>query len=271
MLKVANFSEKGGVGKTSVTSGLAAAAAARGMRVVAVDLDPRATLSKELGADGAELTLNDLMFVDERADTLPVDPAAVVGDVLVQAGEGWPDTVRVIVSERNLAHREMDHTSGMEHRLARALTGLRDVDLVVMDVPPRAGGRVSGSALIAADVVLIPTTLAVDGLDGAREALRSIERIRMPGGLNEGLRFAGVVRSIVPKVSERSAVHDVIDQQLVDEFGELLLPTQLVNYAIREQARLACVPITAAPGREARLLDAAYGDLLDHLLKVGGV
>ncbi|MFE3206405.1 ParA family protein [Embleya sp. NPDC059237] len=270
MLRVAIYSEKGGVNKTSLTAALTAVAAKRGLRVVAVDLDPRATLSEELGADGAELTLNDLLFVDPRSETLPADPAAVVGDVLVQAGAPWPANVRVIASERALAHREMDNTSGMEHRLARALTGIHDADLVLMDVPPRAGGRVPAAALIAADLVLIPAPLTTDGLIGAREGLRTIRIVSMPGGSNERLRLAGLVRSMTPRGRDRSKIHDKFDAQLMDEFGELVLPTQIPYYVVREHARLACEPVTAATGREARILVAAYDSVLDHLLKVGG-
>ena len=46
---VAQFGEKGGTGKSSLTNGLAAVAADRGMRVVVVDVDPRATATDELG------------------------------------------------------------------------------------------------------------------------------------------------------------------------------------------------------------------------------
>jgi chromosome partitioning protein len=48
-LRFAEYSEKGGVGKTSITNGLAAVAGDRGMRVLVVDLDLRATASVELG------------------------------------------------------------------------------------------------------------------------------------------------------------------------------------------------------------------------------
>lgn len=269
MLRTAVYSEKGGVGKTSVTNGLVAVAARRGLRVCAVDLDPRATLTDELGVVDPPLTLNDIMFVDPQSDDIPPDPAALVHDVLVPAGADWPESVRVIAGDRLMQNREMDTTSGMEYRLARALWGLRDVvDLVLMDVPPRAGGRVAGSALIAADVALIPATLARDGVLGTREALKSIAKVSAPGGTNDGLRVAGVVRSIVPRSRERSGVHDDREQELIEEFGAHLLPMQIKNYAVREIARGASMPITAATGREAKILVEVYDQILDHLLSL---
>lgn len=263
-LVVAIFSEKGGVGKTALTSGMAAVAAERGVRVVAGDLDPRATLTDELAVDDPKFSLNDLLFVDPGDPMSAPDPAEAVAEVLTAAGAPWPSLVRVLPAERALAHRESDPTTGMDQRLSRAVDGMRgEVDLVLLDVPPRAGGRLAGTALLAADLVVIPATLTTDGVIGAGEARRSTQQITQ---VNRGLRVAGIVRSIVPREPDMREIHRECDRQLADTFGALLLDVQVRSYAVREEARNACVPITAAPGREARMLVDAYGRVLDHLL-----
>src|SRR4051794_6884922 len=43
--------QKGGVGKTTVTLGIASALAARGAQVLLIDLDPQASATKVLGID----------------------------------------------------------------------------------------------------------------------------------------------------------------------------------------------------------------------------
>lgn len=265
MLRNVQYSEKGGVGKTSVTDGLAAVAGDRGYQVVVVDADPRATATEELGIeDTSEIfTLNDLLYIPQDGD--PPDPAEVVHDVLQPAGKDWPSTVRVIAAERNLANRETD-PAPIEGRLRRALLALEgEVDIVLCDLPPRAGGKLVTTVLTAATKVVIPATLTADGLKGIEQARKTMRLIQQ--GANPDLEYAGIVRSIVPRDPDRRAVHDLIDDTLAETYSAEVLDTQIREYAVREESRVACVPITAAPGREAKLLVKAYGELLDHLVQ----
>jgi chromosome partitioning protein len=262
---VAEVSEKGGVGKTSVTAGLIAVAAEHGLRVAGVDLDPRATLTDELGVVEPKLSVNDIYYVDP--DERPRDPAEIARETLVRAGKHWPSNVWVLPAVRKFGNRESDPTTGMEFRLKRALWGLRDlVDVIFIDAPPRPGGKVVGSALIAARKVVIPATLKKDGYLGAREALTSIEHYTSPGGLNEALEVVGIVRNIVPSKREFREVHRLWEGRLQERFGDLILPTRIHNYAVREVCRTGSIPITAAPGREAKLLVSSYREVLHHTL-----
>jgi chromosome partitioning protein len=262
----AEYGEKGGVGKTNLTTGLAAAAADRGMRVVVIDGDPRATATDELGVQLGEdtLTLNDLLYLPEDADTMPTDPAEAVWDVLQPAGPAWPSTVRVIPAERKLANREMDPRP-FEGRLARAVAALGgEVDLVLADMAPRPGGRLATALLRAMRKVTLPATLTTDGYEGVQHALRSLQLIEASG--ERAPEVVGIVRTIVPRDSERRAIHDNFDALLREKYGEILLDAQILNYSIREEARAAAIPITAAPGRAAKHLAGMYGQVLDRIL-----
>lgn len=261
-----DFSEKGGVGKTSVTTGIAAVAAEEGMNVLVIDGDPRGTATDELGipeeALSEILTLNDLLKIPLDRD--PTDPADVIHQVIHQARGTWPANVRIIPAERNLANRETD-SSPIEGRLARGLSALTDVDLIICDTPPRAGGKLVSALLHGAHTVLHPATLTTDGLLGVQHAKRTMKLMKM--GPNPGLRCSGVVRNAVPS-SKRDVkqIHREFDRLLHEHFPGEVLDIQLKWYAIREEARMACVPITKAPGREAKLLVEGYKALLDHLL-----
>ncbi len=256
---VAIYSEKGGVGKTALATGLAAVAGQRGLGVLVVDLDPRATATDELGVDKPEYTVNDLLYQDPDAE--PVDVRGLAAEAVSPAGKDWPESVRVLAAERALAHREADPTTGMELRLRRSLEGVPEqlgIDLIVMDVPPRAGGKLAGAALIGATDALIPATLDEDGRVGAREARTSVRRVKTSA--NPELDVLGVVRNIVDT-----------RRRLAEEYVGLLLDVIIPRHVVRQETRFARVPITAksADGREARLLCSAYGAVLDHVLTRG--
>lgn len=259
-------SEKGGVGKTGLAGGLIAVGAAAGMRVIAVDLDPRATLTEELDATGTgQYTVNDLLYVDPSADVRDLPTLRGLAEqALRPAGPSWPGSVQVLAAERALAHRESDVTANLENRLKVSLQGVADhVDLVVVDLPPRAGGKLVGSGLLAATHGLLPATLDEDGYIGARDALRTIEIAT--GSDPAPLNSVGVVRNIVDR---RTTLAKTYDDKLREEYGTNLLDVVIPKRVLRQEARTACVPITTASGAEARALCNAYTLVLNHIAEV---
>lgn len=257
---VAVYSEKGGVGKTGLAGGLAAVAQAQGMRVLAGDLDPRGSLTDELGVSGPEFSINDLLYVDSNAD--PIDPRGLAADAITPVAEAWSG-VDLLASERALAHREIDPAAGLELRLRLALDGVAErYDLVLLDVPPRAGGKLAAAALAAATHVLIPATLDADGLIGAREALKTIGHLRV--SLNPDLAVAAVVPSIVP--NPRTLVATTSEAQLADECPQYYRKDLAIpRHTVRQTSRYASVPITAVTDPKAAVVANAYRAILEAL------
>lgn len=259
-------SEKGGVGKTALANGLIAVAAAGGLRVWATDLDPRATLTKELGADHSDgFGVNELLYVDPEAnpDELP-DIRGLASEVLRPAGEEWGPNVQVMAAVRGLAHRETDLTPGLEHRLRLAFEGILEgnVDLVVIDLPPRAGGKLVASGLLAATHVLYTGTLDADGLDGILEARRTYKFITQTSPTPPVQ--VGVLRN---RVGPRTNLAEHFDGRFAEEFGDSVLPFVVPQRVLRLESRGACVPITAANSPDARDLINGYTRVLNA---VGG-
>ncbi len=260
---IAIYSEKGGVGKSALAAGLTAAARKRGIAVVAGDLDPRGTFTSELGIteDAAPaFTMNDLLALDPQGET------GLASEALADASEAWPG-VQLIAAERALANRETDNVAiGLEFRLRLALKGVVGPDAVgILDLPPRAGGKLVTSALVAATHVFIPATLDEDGRIGAKEALATIRLVK-DLGMNPDLQVVAIVPSIVP--GGKSTLKDAIGKHLAEEYGDLYRDDLAIpRHSVRQQARFACVPITAATGKEAQALADAY----DRILTAAGV
>lgn len=254
-------SEKGGVGKTGLVGGLLAVAGAGGLPVLGIDLDPRATLTAELDAlETGEYTVNDLLYVDPNATAAP--PLRGLADQAIRpAGPAWPDTVHVLAAERALAHRESDVTANLENRLKVALQGVAErYALVVIDLPPRAGGKLVGAGLLAATHGLFPATLDEDGYIGLRDALRTVEITTAADP--DPMRPLGIVRNIVDRETQLGRTYD---EKLAGEYGEQLLDVAVPKRVIRSESRTACVPITAASGPQVRPLLNAYTLLLNRI------
>lgn len=165
VLAVAN--QKGGVAKTTTVAALCAAAAARGRKALAVDLDPQASLTFSVGLepDDLELTVHDVLLgrCDAEATVLPVEE----GFDLV------PSNIDLAGAEAYLLTR-----TGREYALGQALEDLLGrYELVVLDCPPSLG-VLTINALTAADQVLVPLQCETLSHRGVGQLLATIDDVR---------------------------------------------------------------------------------------------
>jgi chromosome partitioning protein len=182
---VAILNQKGGVGKTTVTLGLAASAMAAGRRILVVDLDPQASSSWVLGVDPESL--------DETvADVLQPKGAKAV-EVIV--GSAWSPLVDVLPSSADLQDQEAGNSRRLRKQLASVVDGY---DAVLIDCPPSLG-NLTRSALTAASHALLivePSALGLRGIGGVADLIDDIW-----DESNADLELAGVVLNRVPAVS----------------------------------------------------------------------
>ncbi len=68
MRKIAVLNQKGGVGKTTTVTNLAASLASRGYKVLALDFDPQAHLTIHLGQEPDTLDGNTYTVMTQRSD-----------------------------------------------------------------------------------------------------------------------------------------------------------------------------------------------------------
>ena len=164
--------QKGGVGKTTTAAALTQAAAFRGQKVLAVDLDPQAQLSFTLAAD------------TDRPGSLELLQGAPP-DSLIQATGSGAD---VIAGSWSLS--TMEGGRGAARRLQKALTPIKAYyDCIIIDTPPTPG-ILMYNALQAATGLLIPLQADVYNIQGLYQVLDTAEQI---SGSNPALDIKGII------------------------------------------------------------------------------
>lgn len=259
MHTVAVLSLKGGVGKTTVVLGLASAAMRRGVRTLVVDLDPQCNATASLEPEETAKGLSDVL-ADPRADVLR---AAV-------APSAWGDEVDVLVGSED-AELHNGH-NGDERHLARLTQALSELDtlisdgdlpyqLVLLDCPPSLG-RLTRSALVAADRALLVTEPTIFAVSGVQRAFEAVQAERAEN--NPQLQPLGVV---VNRVRPRSHEHQFRIEELREIFGPLVMPVALPDRLAVQQAQGACMPIHQWGTPGAREVALAFNLLLARALR----
>ena len=205
MRTVAILANKGGTGKTSLSIGLASAAAHRGLSVLVVDLDPQGNATSILRSQVGTTSVADVLANPTKAmiesAIAPCDWDAYIGEL------------DVLPSHPNLIRFDAWNGSGAVGKLKRALSFVKGYDAVFIDCPPSLGA-LTREALAAADRAVIVTTPTYFGAQGVQRAVEEITEIA--SGTNSDLTLAGVVINKVRSVSEE---HDFRVKEMIALVG----------------------------------------------------
>ncbi|XKH55180.1 ParA family protein (plasmid) [Citricoccus nitrophenolicus] len=260
VLAVAN--QKGGVGKTTVTVGLAEIYALhQDRRVLVVDADPQRNTTAALGVTNAEFTLNDVLYGDAD-DGQRIHPGSAAA-AIVPTGDLWqtdgPGRIDVIASERNLAARERDSMIAREARLRTALRGVvENYDVVLIDCPPSLG-MLTVNAMTASTFAVLVTEPRVASFDGVKEIARTM--VEVNEAFNESLGVAGIV---VNKTRKGRTDQEMWMRRMVEEYGELLIEPALPDREVFSKAHAEFRPLISF-GPSARSGIAPLGRIADKI------
>ncbi|MEO6784093.1 MAG: plasmid partitioning protein RepA [Bradyrhizobium sp.] len=157
VISVMNF--KGGSGKTTTTAHLAQYLAFRGYRVLAIDLDPQASLSTLFGHQPElDVGQNETIYGAIRYDADRREMREIVRGTYIPNLNIVPGQLELMEFEHETPKALMtrqSHDSLFFARIGEALAQVSDAyDVVVIDCPPQLG-FLTLSALCAATAVLI--------------------------------------------------------------------------------------------------------------------
>lgn len=238
------LTEKGGVGKTTVTLGLASAAAAAGRRVLVVDIDPQSSTTDVLG-------IYPSMSAGRMKAALDADEAGSAAAQIIESS--WGDNVWVLPGNRELRHWDNQGSARVRAgKLAKALKGVaEDFDVVLIDCPPGLGEPVVMALAAAQRAILVaePSVFSVRAIIPVADLIDDVWQ-----RYNQDLDLAGVIVNRVPPKSSEA------DRQFHD-IGEMVGHSAVWSPVVPQRVLLAQAAAEQRPIH-------SYGNRANDLIEV---
>ncbi len=248
MKTYAVINQKGGVGKSTTAHAIGTGLAAKGYKVLFVDMDAQCNLTYTLKASDKGYNV---LGVLERPETAADEIQQTASADIIAATPTLTGADAII------------NTTGKEYRLKEALETIKGrYDYCIIDTPP-ALGILTVNALTAATGAIIPAQADKYSLYGINQLSSTIEAIKKY--CNPSLKIMGI---LITRYNARA----IIRREIADVIEETAqkLHTRLYKTRIRE-----CTALVEAHTREQSIFEYApksnaakdYNSLIDEILE----
>lgn len=190
---IAIANQKGGVGKTTTSINLSSCIAAKGKKVLVVDIDPQGNTTSGYSIEKNDLdnTIYELMLGDCSIED------CIIKDVI--------ENISILPSNVNLAAAEIEliGVDKKEYILKNEIDWVKDrYDYIIIDCPPSLS-LLTVNAMTTADSVLVPIQCEYYALEGLSQLIHTVNLVKER--LNPNLEMEGVVFTMYDSRTNLSA------------------------------------------------------------------
>ncbi len=235
-LVIAIASQKGGVAKTTTALSLGGALVQNNLQTLLIDLDPQANLTLSLGVNPTRLqsSIADVLYGSTQVSNPPTDTLmAIRRETAIPGLDLVPANDQLELAERFLPIRQ-NYESIL--RKALAISSISHA-VILLDCPPSLGS-ITLNALVAADLLIIPTQSEFFSAHALKIMMDAIRRVRNQH--NPRLSY----RILITILDRRNRIHRELLGQIQTTFQQAVYQTVIeVDTKLRECA-VAGFPIS---------------------------
>ncbi len=176
--------QKGGVGKTSITSNLGAVLTLEGKTVLLIDLDSQASLTMSFGFNPENFETSSVTVLDA-----PFKTPMCIYETDIEGLSLIPANPMLSTLEMSLYNKKDNYS-----RLKKALEKVKEIfDYIIIDCSP-ALSLSTINALVAADYVIIPAETKISSMFSLNTFIATVNTIKEV--MNKNISILGVIATM---------------------------------------------------------------------------
>ncbi len=258
MTTIVVANRKGGCGKTMLSLNIAGTLASQGKRVLLIDLDPQGSLSEILHRypDDVQRPISRSLVSGHLEGALT--STAIPAIDFVPADDELSDINHGLdpVSRRTIRGRERL----LADLLARSEDLVNGYDILVVDTPPDTKGELTSTAIVAADLIVVP----IDPHAGARGAAAGL--ITLADELRSFSAHPMNMALVLNRIKMQTGSYDLqAAEAAMEAFGDLACKTIIPSWLAYPKAAEDGLPVAFVKGADFTKANAIIKELMGEL------